>query len=87
MTTVQGERASQSGEKLRLTPVLGSADPEAGEAFLMPGPSQIVRELRVGPQCCYGVQFFGQCGLGKHGMDLPVTGGAQLGLGAELASS
>jgi hypothetical protein len=37
-------------EKLGLTAVLSPPYSEVGWAFLMPCPSQVVREFRVGPQ-------------------------------------
>ncbi len=52
----------------------------------MPGPPQVIRELWVGAQGIDGIQFLGQGRLGEHGVELPVTGGAELDLGAEPAA-
>ena len=53
----------------------------------MPGPPQVIRELRIGPQGLDGIQFFGQGRFGEHGMELPVTRGAELDLGAEPSAA
>ena len=51
--------------------------------FLMPRPPQVIGELRIGPQGFDGIQFSGQSRFGKHGVELPVTGGAELDLGSK----
>ena len=53
----------------------------------MPRPPQVIREFRIGPQRTYGIQFFGQGGLGKHGVELPVAGGTELDLRTESSAS
>ena len=53
----------------------------------MPGPSQVTGELRIGPEGIYGIQLFGEGGLGKHGVELPVAGGAELYLWAESTAT
>ena len=41
-------------------------------------PPQVIGDIWVGPQRVDGVQLSGQSGLGKHGVELPVTGGAEV---------
>ncbi len=69
-----------------LTAVLAAADSEAGGPFLVAGPPQVTGELGIGPQRLDGIQLFGKGGLGKHGVQLPVAGWAELDLWAELSA-
>ena len=61
-----------------LAPPLGAAHPEAGWALLLAHPVQITCHLGVGPNLLDGVELPGQRRLGEQGVQLPVTGWAQL---------
>ncbi len=59
---------------------------KAGGTILPSGPTQEFGHLRVGPDQVDGVELLGQRCFGKEGVELPVTGGAELGFGSKPAS-
>ena len=86
---ITGSAAVQVGLGLErlLSAIICPADPKAGRPFLVAGPLQVPRELGIGPQRLDGIQLFGQGGFGKHGVQLPVAGWAELDLRAKLATT
>ena len=66
--------------------VFGAADAEVGALFLFPGPTDVGGHFGVGADGLDGAHFLGQYVDGEEGVKLAVTGGAELGGGAEFAS-
>ena len=69
-----------------LAAILGPADPEAGWPFLAAGPSQVTGEFGICSGRIDGIQLFSQGGLGEHRVELPVAGGAEFDLWAQLSA-